>query len=188
MRKVLTILMRNKAAILRLLVVVAVAIGLNKLSSLFTTAVTRVYDSAKAAPIVLKAYEKAKVEIRGNMVRHVTRGDGGKVAVRVTYLPPEGKVTVVEPLVGDMTVKVKDRGLTFHPGAGFGVVGTAAGGFGYVKLAYYRRLGLTAGLGFNTRNDIIPFAGCTYHVKSNTFLLVGIGTEAKAVVGLAWNF
>lgn len=186
MSKALTILTHRTTRLV--LIGAAVVYVFTRLSNWTTATITRVYDDAKAAPIVLKVHEKAKVEIGRNRVRHATRTSDGKTAIKDTYVPPEGRVTVIEPKVGDLVVKVKNKGVTFSPGCGAGVVGTAGGGFGFVKFAYYKRLGLAGGLGFNTKAELVPFAGATFHVKSNTFLLFGVGSEVKLVAGLAVNF
>lgn len=186
MEKMWTILTHKNTRLI--LVGAAIIYAFLRISSCTTATITKIYDDARAAPIVLTVHEKSKIVVEKNRVRYATRTSDGKTAIKDTYVPPEGKVTVIEPKVGDLVVKVKNKGLTFSPGVGGGLVGTTGGGFVFTKFAYYKRLGVVGGIGLNQHEEIVPFVGTTYHVKANSFLLFGVGTEAKIVVGVAVNF
>lgn len=148
---------------------------------------TKIYEE-KHAPIELKKDEAKKVVVKNNKVIEAKKLPDGKVEIKEKYVPPDGKVEVIEKTDGQVVVKVKTCGVTFSPGLGAGVVGTSFGGYVYTRLAYYHRLGLGAGLGFNTNKEVIPFGTLTFHVRSNTFLLTGMGTGGKLVVGVGLDF
>ena len=54
--------------------------------------------------------------IANNLLIEKFRNSQGKVEVRRTYLPPEGKTTVAITNKGDVVVKVKKVGFCFKPG------------------------------------------------------------------------
>lgn len=86
--------------------------------------------------------------IADNLMIEKFRNSQGKVEVRRTYLPPEGKTTVTVTNKGDVTIKVKRVGFCFKPG--IGLVWNKHPLMLSTKIAYASRLGLIVNGGYKT--------------------------------------
>lgn len=100
----------------------------------------------------LPANQQASVKVADGKIVSTIRHQDGTISARVQYVPPEGSVDVVQPVSGDIMLRVKRAGFVFRPTvqglAGKGVkmgLGT--------RLAYFDRYGAGVGIA----NDMEPY-------------------------------
>lgn len=138
----------------------------------------------------LKDHEHEKITVKPGRIEHYTKLDDGRIERKTDYRPPEAKTEIVIDNDGEVHVISRSWGPCFSPGVGGAL---ASGGVVVVdvKLFYYRRWGLVAGVPVTkiTRDWAGPYAAVSYNVYKGTGLFLGYAPlGARPIAGLRVSF
>lgn len=138
----------------------------------------------------LKPNEKEKFTVKPGRIEHYTKLGDGRIERTTDYRPPEASVSVVVKTDGKIHVVARSWGPCFSPGVA-GVVASGGVVAVDVKLFYYRRWGLVAGVpvtGFN-RGWVGPYGAVSYNVYKGTGFFLGYAPlGARPIAGLRVSF
>lgn len=144
---------------------------------------------------ILKATDKARIEVRGHNLTVTQRGKDGKEETTSTYVP--GPVTIVTDDKGNVKIKVKRFGVSIDPGIGAAFYRDKLLLSTDLRIVYLHRFSLHGALLWSPTEEYVqdiikPAAFVSYALPykkfSNTSVFAGMTLDQRLITGVRLGF